>query len=259
MGDPGTMTASERNPALARIRTAMIERKITQAGLADAADCHPKTVQNLLSGRPVRDQTLFDVCMVLGLDFDDIKGLLRVIFDRDEPWQPGQNTEVAPVYMGAYTRAAVEDYIGSYLTLRSGFSGDGTVVAYRTEVVWDPEWPSLLFQERDRPDAPYSHRGRLYVPPASMFIHLVSLTKGAMRMIVVSQLDRVGQMRGIITTLNKQGAMLVPVSTPIVYRKLDGFEGIPLGEIAPGEAAHADYRCLLDETLNKGYARLVAP
>ena len=252
------MAAIERNPALARIRTAMIERKITQAELADAADCHPKTVQNLLNGRPVRDQTLFDVCMVLGLDFDDIKGLLHGGLDRDEPWQPGHNSEVAPVYMGAYTRAAVEDYVGSYLTLRPGFSGDGTVVAYRTDITWDPEWPSLLFQERDRPDAPYSHRGRLYVPPASMFIHLVSLTKGAMRMIVVSQLDRVGQMRGIITTLNKQGVMLVPVSTPIVYRKLDGFEGIRLGEVAPAEAAYAGYRRLLDETLDEGYARLVA-
>ena len=111
--------------------------------------------------------------------------------------------------------------------------------------------------ERDRPDAPYSHRGRLYVPPASMFIHLVSLTKGAMRMIVVSQLDRVGQMRGIITTLNKQRAMLVPVSTPIVYRKYHDFAGLRLGEVNPGEAGYADYRQILDETVREGYARFV--
>ena len=89
--------------------------------------------------------------------------------------------------MGAYTRAAVDHYIGSYLTLRPAFSTPDTIVAYRTEIVWDPEWPSLLFQERDRPDAPYSHRGRLYIPASSMFIHLVSLTKGAMRMVIVSQ------------------------------------------------------------------------
>ena len=37
------------------------------------ADCHEKTIQNLMGGRTVRDQTLFDVCMVLDLDFDDIK------------------------------------------------------------------------------------------------------------------------------------------------------------------------------------------
>ncbi|MCL4765292.1 MAG: helix-turn-helix domain-containing protein [Hyphomicrobiaceae bacterium] len=252
------MAPSERNPALARIRTAMIEKKITQAGLADAADCHEKTIQNLMNGRPVRDQTLFDVCMVLGLDFEETKALLRGEPGRDEPGRPSLSREVAPVYMGAYTRAAVEDYIGSYLTLRPGFAGSGTVVAYRTDIVWDPEWPSLLFQERDRPDAPYSHRGRLYVPAASMFIHLVSLTKGAMRMIVVSQLDRLGQMRGLVTTLNKQRATLVPVSAPIVYRKLDSLGGLALGEICAGEPAYAGYRQVLDETVAEGYARLVS-
>src|SRR5215470_20244369 len=65
---------SKHTLALSIIKTAMIEKKMTQAELADAADIHEKTIQNLLAGRPVRDQTLFDVCMVLGLDFDRIKG-----------------------------------------------------------------------------------------------------------------------------------------------------------------------------------------
>ena len=47
------------------MRTAMVEKKLTQAELADAADCHEKTIQNLLQGKPVREQTLFDVSMVL--------------------------------------------------------------------------------------------------------------------------------------------------------------------------------------------------
>ena len=67
-------TDGRHQAALSLIKTAMIEKKLTQAELADAADCHEKTIQNLLSGRSVRDQTLFDVCMVLGLDFDKVKG-----------------------------------------------------------------------------------------------------------------------------------------------------------------------------------------
>ncbi|MCB0085396.1 MAG: helix-turn-helix transcriptional regulator, partial [Caldilineaceae bacterium] len=47
----------DRDAAIADIRKAMIEKKLTQAELADAADCHEKTVQNLLGGRSVRDQT----------------------------------------------------------------------------------------------------------------------------------------------------------------------------------------------------------
>lgn len=251
-----------REDALDAIKTAMVEKKLTQAELADASDCHEKTIQNLLGGRSVRDQTLFDVCMVLGLEFPG----LRDAWHGEAAQQPhgpqefkGDGGVVSPTYMGAYTRAAVDHYIGSYLTVRRAFSLPNTIVAYRTDIVWDPEWPSLLFQERDRPDAPYSHRGRLYIPASSMFIHLVSLTKGAMRMIVVSQLDRGGEMRGIITTLNKQRANYVPVATPIVYVLQEEFPATQLGELGPQNPEYARYKALLDDTVEQGYARLVAP
>ena len=182
----------KHSAALSLIKTAMIEKKMTQAELADAADIHEKTIQNLLSGRSVRDQTLFDVCMVLGLDFDKVKGAwAREGRDelRDAPEANGAEGRAAPVYMGAYTRAGVDHYIGSYLTVRPSFSVAGGIMAYRTDITWDDDWPSLVFQERDRPDKPFLHRGRLYIPASSMYIHLVSLTKGAMRMVMVSQLD----------------------------------------------------------------------
>ena len=248
--------------ALALIRTAMIEKKMTQAELADAADCHEKTIQNLLGGKHVRDQTLFDVCMVLGLDFDRVKlgwsGKMPAPAAMDSaPDIAGRGGEIAPVYMGAYTRAGVDQYIGSYLTLRPAFSKPELIIAYRTDISWDETWPSLLFEERDRPDAPFSHRGRLYIPASSMFIHLVSLTKGAMRMVLVSQLDRFGQMRGIITTLNKQGAQFVPVASPIVYARRATFEAREFGEIGPRNPHFATFKQILDETVEQGYARLV--
>jgi len=246
-----------REAALAQIKTAMIEKKLTQAELADAADCHEKTIQNLLGGRSVRDQTLFDVCMVLGLDFEALKSSWNGGAAAGPMELHGEGGLVAPVYMGAYTRAAVDHYIGNYLTLRLSFSKPGGIVAYRTDISWDPEWPSLLFQERDRPDAPYSHRGRLYIPASSSFIHLVSLTKGAMRMVVVSQVDRFGEMRGIITTLHKHGAMLVPVATPIVYAKREEFAGA-FGEISEKGPSYKAYKKMLDETVSDGYARLVS-
>jgi hypothetical protein len=256
-----TVSRSARDSAVAQIKTAMIEKKLTQAELADAADCHEKTIQNLLGGRSVRDQTLFDVCMVLGLDFDKLKGAWAGSAGSvpGPPELQGENGGVvAPLYMGAYTRGAVDHYIGSYLTLRSSFSRPGCIVAYRTDVTWDPDWPSLLFQERDRLDAPYSHRGRLYVPASSMFIHLVSLTKGAMRMIVVSQVDRFGEMRGIITTIHKHGAVLVPVATPIVYAKRDEFDG-NLGDITAAHPLYAQYKKMLEDTMGDGYAKLIEP
>jgi len=258
-----------RSNALAMIKTAMIEKKLTQAELADAADCHEKTIQNLLAGRSVREQTLFDACMVLGLDFDRIRAAWGTASsnatptarapDRSAavPGTGGDGGEIAPVYMGAYTREGVDHYIGSYLTVRPALQSSARLVAYRTDIVWDPAWPSLLFQERNRPDATYSHRGRLYIPPSSMFLHFVSLTKGAMRMIVVSQLDQLGQMRGLMTTLNKKGASATPVAAPIVYVRRETFDGTTLGEIARTEPAFEEYRALLSTAVEEGYARLI--
>src|SRR5262245_45161210 len=247
--------------ALSLIKTAMIEKKMTQAELADAADIHEKTIQNLLAGRPVRDQTLFDVCMVLGLDFDRVKvaqaGSERPRRDAPEP-NGAPQARAAPEYMGAYTRAGVDAYIGSYLTLRPSFSVPDGVMAYRTDITWDDDWPSLLFQERVRPDKPFLHRGRVYIPTSSSYIHLVSLTKGAMRMVMVSQLGPAGQMRGLITTLHKQRAQFVPVSAPIVYVRREDFEGLDLGEIPATRAAMLGYRHTLDEVFEQGYARLLA-
>lgn len=252
--------AVSRDEALDHIKTAMVEKKLTQAELADASDCHEKTIQNLLGGRSVRDQTLFDVCMVLGLDFHGLRDAWHgeTVAVANGPMElKGDGGMVAPVYMGAYTRAAVDHYIGSYLTLRRAFTTPDAIVAYRTDITWDPDWPSLLFQERDRPDAPYSHRGRLYIPASSMFIHLVSLTKGAMRMIIVSQLDRAGEMRGLITTLNKNRANFTPVATAVVYARRDTFDADSLGDILPASAFYKPYKQLLDDTLDQGYARLI--
>jgi len=252
-------TDGRHQAALSLIKTAMIEKKLTQAELADAADCHEKTIQNLLSGRSVRDQTLFDVCMVLGLDFDRVKGAWSGNHGelRDAPEGNGAHGRVAPVYMGAYSREAVDHYLGSYLTLRPSFSTPGGIMAYRTDITWDDEWPSLVFQERDRPDKPFLHRGRLYIPASSMFIHLVSLTKGAMRMVMVSQLDLAGQMRGLVTTLHKQRALFMPVSAPIVYTKREDFGQLTLGEIGRDQPAHSGYQAMLNETIEQGYARLI--
>ena len=269
------MSASPQRPvreaALQQLRTAMIEKKLTQAELADAADCHEKTIQNLLNGRTVRDQTLFDVCMVLGLDYEALRamwsgespGEVAITADRTggsttAPSAAGMGGDIAPVYMGAYTRAGVDHYIGSYLTVRPDFSRPEHIVAYRTDIAWDSAWPSLTFDERNRPDASYAHRGRVYIPASSMYIHLVSLTKGAMRMVVVSQPDRSGIMRGIMTTQHKSGATLMPVSAPIAYALSHDFASLQLGEIKPADAAFPGYYALLRETVDQGYARMVS-
>ena len=76
-------------------------------------------------------------------------------------------------------------------------------------------------------------------------------------MVMVSQPDRAGVMRGIMTTQHKSGAMLVPVSAPIVYALRLEFAGIDLGEIGPSHGAYRTYHQLLRDTVEQGYARML--
>jgi hypothetical protein len=234
----------------------MIEKKMTQVQLAEAADCHEKTIQNLLSGRTVRDQTLFDVCMVLGLDFERIRNTW-VRDDRQGLVEGDGDVQIAPVQLGAYARAAVDHFIGSYLTLRPSFSVPAGVMAYRTDIFWDEGSPSLAFEERDRPDKPYANRGRVHISAASTYVHLISSNKGAVRMVVVSRPDASGQMCGLITTLHKQRAHFLPVSAPIAYLRREDFKGLLLGEVPGRRASEAGYTQVLADMLAQGYARLV--
>jgi len=242
----------QRDIAIGLIRTAMIEKKMTQHELADAADCHEKTIQNMMNGRSVREQTLFDVCMVLGLDFEQVRAAWSGIKHN------ASSGEVAEVDLGAYSRTAVEHYIGRYVTLRPAFDSSGKIMSYVTEVSWDDDKKCLRFREQDRPERAYAHSGELYMPAGSMFVYLVSRTRGWMRLVVVSQLDPSNKMRGLITTLNKaMGSMYVPVSAPIVYVRPDKLADFEFGEIGPATRSHAVYKRLLDETIDQSYAKLV--
>ena len=64
-------------------------------------------------------------------------------------------------------------------------------------------------------------------------------------------------MRGIITTQHKAGAMLMPVSAPIVYARRSSFQGLQLGEVRPADTAFAEYHAILRETIEQGYARML--
>jgi hypothetical protein len=64
-------------------------------------------------------------------------------------------------------------------------------------------------------------------------------------------------MRGLITTLHKQRAALVPVSAPIVYAKREDFGDAAFGELSADHPSHRLYHQLLDEAMEQGYARLM--
>jgi class 3 adenylate cyclase len=164
----------------------------------------------------------------------------------------------APIEIGGYTQAATDHFVGQYLTIRPSFAGNGTIYCYRTVIFWSDDENCLVFQEENRPEAQYQHTGRVYIPPSSMFVHLVSLTKGAMRSVLLSQLQQTNEMRGLITTLaNDTGAMFVPASAPIVYMRHDSLEGQQFGHLTPDDAGYEKFRIVLRDTMQKSFVRLV--
>ncbi len=80
-----------------------------------------------------------------------------------------------------------------------------------------------------------------------------------MRMVLVSQIDQSGEMRGLITTLNKQRAMFMPVSAPIVYLQRQEFKSVSLGEITSKSPDYKVYKALLESSVEEGYGRLIGP
>jgi class 3 adenylate cyclase len=167
-------------------------------------------------------------------------------------------TNTAPLEIGGYTRGAVDHYIGRYLTIRPSFTGNGTIYSYCTEISWSDTDACLVFAETKRPDTQYQHTGRVYIPPSSGFVYLVSLTKGAMRSILVSQLGQTSEMRGIITTLaNDTGVLFIPAAAPIIYLRRNDIDELSFGHLTPDDASFDGYRRLLRDTVQQSFVRWV--
>ena len=186
-------TRSDRDPALALIRTAMVEKSSPRPSSPTRPIATRRRSRTCSAAARCATRRCSTSAWCWGWTTRASRRRGRAAWRPRSRWTSRARAASSPRSTWAPIRAAVDHYIGSYLTLRPAFSAPDRMVAYRTDIVWDPEWPSLLFEERDRPDASFAHRGRLYLPASSPFLHLVSLTKGAMRMVLVSQIDQAGE------------------------------------------------------------------
>jgi hypothetical protein len=156
---------------------------------------------------------------------------------------------VADRYLGGYAYANVQELEGLYLCFRPGFTSTSTINAYLIDVRWDDVETCLVFEERNRIDAGHTQKGRVYVPDGKPFISLVTVEKGAIRLIMVSRPDEGSAARGIITTLhNPATGHFTPACAPIVLRRVS--EEVPqLGFIQPDVPAYSVYRRELEAVI----------
>jgi len=144
--------------------------------------------------------------------------------------------------LGGYVRSNVEELEGRYVCFRPAFNSTGVINAYLMLVRWDEAGSCLMFEEQDRVDSGHTQSGHVYIPDGRPFMSLVTVEKGAMRLIMVSRPDDGEPARGLIMTLsNPGGANFTPASAPIVLRRIVD-ETPRLGFIRPDTTDYDAYR-----------------
>ena len=151
-------------------------------------------------------------------------------------------SDVAARNYGGYSRALVADLEGRYVCFRPTFGHGGVINAYLIDLRWDEAASCLTFEEMNREDAGHTEQGRVYIPDGRPFISLVTVARGAIRLITVSRPALGESARGLIMTLsNPSGMHFTPASAPIVLKRVA--DKIPqLGFIQAGAPDYEAYR-----------------
>ncbi len=229
-----------------RVREQIARRRISRQALADMAKISLSTLEKALSGgRPFTLATTIRLEEALGVTLRPVA-----------PPAPIPSHDLAPETMGAYAHAAVRWIEGGYLTLRPSFGSPGDIFAYVTTIRWIDEAGHLGFAESQRMDARFEQAGHISMPNLSGHIYLVTNVAGQHRMAILGRPTIEGALYGVLTTLQVgTGSQLVLVACPIALAKLSGEADPVIGRIAPGAAAHRDYRERLDVATQGDFVR----
>ncbi len=244
-----TQLSEEQSRSVAAlVREELARRRMSRQRLADEAKISISTLEKALAGRrPFTLATTIRLEEALGIDLRKGKG--------SRPGGASPAANLAPGDLGFYARPAVAFIEGAYLTLRPSFSDKDSVYAYRTEISWDESLSSLVFRESERQDMEFSQHGLVSMPNQSGYVYLITNRQGQYRLIIVARPTILGEMYGVITTLQVgRGAQLIPVSAPIVYVPLARVPDARFGRIDPKHELHAAYRAYLRRTTEEQFA-----
>ena len=242
------LSADENNAISAVIREELARRRLTRQHLADKAKISLSTVEKALSGQ--RSFTLATVVR--------IEEALALPLRKAKP-PPEQESALAPLSLGSYSRPAVSWLEGDYLTLRPSFSDPSGIYAYLTEIKWDTALSHLVFRESERVDAQFKQDGAVSVPHQSGYIYLVTNKVGQYRLAILSRPMISGEMYGLITTLQSgRGTQLTPVSTTMVLVPVKTFKDeIQFGKIAKDMSIFPKYDQLLKRVIDEPFVLLI--
>jgi hypothetical protein len=181
---------------------------------------------------------------------------IELKYKERRPSFSASQTRGAARHLGGYTREMVHDLEGHYLCLRPALTSTNIINAYEIEIRWDEIQTCLIFEEHNRVDAGYLQRGHVYVPDGKPFVTLLTVEKGAIRLIMVSRSERKEAAKGLIFTLsNPVSGHFTPACAPVLLKPI-GDEVPQFGFIQPGAAKYLTYRHEL-ETVTPEYGFFV--
>jgi TIR domain len=163
----------------------------------------------------------------------------------------------APEAMGGYSFRTAEPYIGEYVCVRPDFKNPKNLYAYLMDISWNEDDGHLIFQEKKRKDAKFTHTGDVYLAEGSPVVNLVTIAKGKVRQIILSTIDGDGVMKGLLQTLyNPFGTAFMPVSAPFVLKKTNGHE-FAMGELDETMSDYKAHRQLLEGVKKDGFGEYI--
>lgn len=235
----------EENAAIShQIKEELARRRMTRAGLADAAKLSLSTLEKAMSGqRPLTLASVVRLETALNMK-------LR---------KAGAGSALAPDSLGSYGRPAVQWLEGKYVAMRSSFSDPAVLVSYQVEILWDASDGNLIFRESERMDPAYRHDGLVSVPHQSGHIYLVTNRHGQYRLSILSRPMITGEMYGLLTTLHLgRGSQLTPVATPIVLVPVAALGmDVVFGRIDPNHSVYGRYMSFLKRAVDDPFVMMV--
>jgi hypothetical protein len=208
------LKASERKELGRLIDDERDRRGLTIKTLANKAGCSEKSVRNVIKGLHTRGKTISEICTVLDISLEDAKPIL-----------------VSNEEHGGYTKDGYEDYIGNYYSYRRSFSFPRNIVRSHFSIQWNEHNKCLCFDEDQRynsvelePTIDNSQSGEIFISNTIGLLHLVTKTKGAIRLITISKFRLNDSddftMRGIVLTQAKKPLYYQPSTAAIIFEKI---------------------------------------
>ena len=230
---------TEKQKIVDTIRTYMARERISRDEFAQRAKLGKSTIDKLVTG-------LFSERTIL-----QIEARLNIRLR-------GSEAASAPAELGAYTREEGSYFLGEYTFARPSFQEEGVIQAFHMEIIWGSNPRVLQLQERERNDGIAPQLGTIHIPRGSSHLFILSNENGWLQTTIVSQLNVLKQMKGIMLTVGHAfGNLYVPVAVPVVLSKVDKVETRMIGRIISGSPMFDAYHAELSSVEADSFAKWI--